>query len=310
MPENFQLHRHQPLARNLALRSKLIQAVRDFFTCRDFLEIDTPVRIPAPAPEPYIMAHPAGGWYLQTSPELCMKRMLCAGFPKIFQICKCFRKEERGSRHLEEFTMLEWYQAGATYHDLMAHCELLFGFIQAALSSDCGIRYKKHRIDITPPWERLSVSDAFGRYGSLTVDEAIRTNQFDEMTAFEIEPNLGLRKPVFLYDYPAAACSLAAPRPDRPHLAQRFELYVAGLELCNGFTEQTNPDEQRRLFDEELTRRRAAGEDITPMPERFLNDLHRMPAAAGNALGLDRLVMLFAGADRIDDVVAFPPETL
>ncbi len=310
MPKTIQWHRHQPLARNLALRSKLIQIVRDFFTGLDFLEIDTPVRIPAPAPEPYIMAHPAGDWYLQTSPELCMKRMLAAGFPKIFQICKCFRKEERGARHLEEFTMLEWYQTDATYHDLMAHCEHLFQFIQAALPIDNGIRYKNHRIDITPPWERLSVSDAFGRHCSLTMDQAIQADKFDEMIAFEIEPNLGLHKPVFLYDYPAAACSLAAPRADRPHLAQRFELYVAGLELCNGFTEQTNPDDQRRLFDEELARRRAGGQDVTPMPERFLHDLHRMPPAAGNALGLDRLVMLFAEADHIDDVVAFPPETL
>jgi lysyl-tRNA synthetase class 2 len=239
-----------------------------------------------------------------------MKRLLAAGYPKIFQICKCFRKEERGKRHLEEFTMLEWYEAEATYHDLMKHCENLFRFISERMSLDDGIRYKGRRIDILPPWERLSVADAFLRYSSLTMDAAIQADKFDEIIAFDIEPNLGLDKPVFMYDYPAITCPLAAPRPDQPHLAQRFELYINGLELCNGFTELTDPDEQRRRFTEELARREKSGEDVYPMPEKFLDDLHLMPEAAGNALGLDRLIMLFADAESIDEVVAFTPEEL
>ncbi len=284
--------------------------MRDFFTAQHFLEVDTPIRIPAPAPEPFIAAHPAGDWYLQTSPELCMKRLLSAGYPKIFQVCKCFRREERGKRHLEEFTMLEWYEAGATYQDLMDRCEKLFQFIGKALPTADNINCRGRRIDISSPWERLSVADAFMQYSSLSMQEAIISEQFDEIIAFEIEPHLGISKPVFLYDYPAATCSLAAPRPDHPHLAQRFELYIGGLELCNGFTEQTNPEKQRRGFAEELARRQNTGQDVYPMPEKFLDDLHLMPEAAGNALGLDRLIMLFAEAESIDEVVAFTPEEL
>jgi len=284
--------------------------VRDFFTSRQFLEVDTPILIPAPAPEPFIAAIPSGNWYLQTSPELSMKRLLAAGYPKIFQICKCFRREERGKRHLEEFTMLEWYDSGATYHDLMKHCETLFLFICGILPLENGIRYRRHYTDMTPPWERLSVEDAFIRYASLTMQDAIKSNKFDEIIAFDIEPNLGLNKPTFLYDYPAETCPLAAPRQDLPHLAQRFELYIGGLELCNGFTELTDSDEQRRRFAEELARRKDSGADVYPMPEKFLDDLHLMPEAAGNALGLDRLVMLFTDAESIDEVVAFTPEEL
>lgn len=284
--------------------------MRDFFTQLHFLEIDTPVRIPAPAPEPFIAAHHSGAWYLQTSPELCMKRLLAAGYSRIFQICKCFREEERGKRHLEEFTMLEWYEADATYHDLMDRCESLFQFVCGKLPLDDGIRYSGHRIDISPPWKRLSVADAFIQYSSLAMEEAIQADKFDEIIAFDIEPRLGMDKPVFLHDYPAHTCPLAAPRKDQPQLAQRFELYIGGLELCNGFTELTDPDEQRRRFAEELARRQNTGADVYPMPEKFLDDLHLMPPAAGNALGLDRLIMLFADAASIDEVVAFTPEEL
>lgn len=304
------IHRQQRITQNLILRSRIIQTVRDFFTGQNFLDVDTPIRIPAPAPEPFIAALPSGDWYLQTSPELNMKRLLAAGYPKIFQICKCFRKEERGKRHLEEFTMLEWYEAGATYHDLMDHCETIFLFIGDRLKLDGGIRYQRHFIDISPSWERLSVEDAFIRYSSLTMDAALKSDKFDEIIAFDIEPNLGLTKPTFLYDYPASTCPLAVPRPDQPHLAQRFELYIGGLELCNGFTELTDPDEQRRRFAKELARRENSGEDVYPMPEKFLDDLHMMPEAAGNAMGLDRLIMLFAQAESIDEVVAFTPEEL
>ncbi len=304
------VNRQQRITQNLVLRSKIFQAVRDFFTDRHFLEVDTPIRIPAPAPEPFISAHSAGDWYLQTSPELCMKRLLAAGYPKIFQICKCFREEERGKRHLEEFTMLEWYEAGATYRDLMKRCESLFQFISDRLPLDGGLRYKGRCINISPPWEKISVTDAFIRYSSLTMTEAIQADKFDEIIAFDIEPHLGIDKPVFLYDYPAASCPLAAPRPDQPHLAQRFELYINGLELCNGFTELTDPDEQRRRFAEELARRQNTGQNVYPMPEKFLDDLYLMPEAAGNALGLDRLIMLFADAESIDEVVAFTPEEL
>lgn len=304
------IERQQHIAPALVLRAKILQAVRDFFTGAGFLEVETPLRIPAPAPEPFIVPHSSGDWYLQTSPELCMKRLLAAGYPRIFQICKCFRREERGRRHLEEFTMLEWYGAHQTYQNLMDQTEGLFQWILAALPEDAAGGSWLRGIDFTPPWDRLSVADAFQKFSPIRMEEALAADRFDEIIAFEIEPRLGLEKPVFLHDYPAGACTLAALCPDRPHLGQRFELYIRGLELCNGFTELTDPAEQRRRFKEELARRAHSGQTVLPLPEKFLDALDRMPPAAGNALGLDRLVMLMTGADAIDGVVAFTPEEL
>ncbi len=304
------IDRQQRIVQNLALRAKILRLIRDYFTEQDFLEVDTPIRIPAPAPEPYIFPQPAGSWYLQTSPELCMKRLLAAGFPKIFQICKCFRMEERGQRHLPEFTMLEWYEAGSTYTRLMERCEALFDFIRKALNLPENLHYKGQAINLSTPWERLTVAGAFNRYAPISMDTAMRTGAFDETIAFDIEPNLGTSRPVFLYDYPASTCGLAAPKPEAPHLIERFELYIGGLELCNGFTELTDPVAQRRHFAAELENRRQNHLPSLPMPEKFLDDLHFMPPAAGNALGIDRLIMLFAGSESIDGVVAFTPEEL
>lgn len=304
------LNRHRQIQKNLALRSKIFQAIRDFFNDHGYLEVDTPERIPAPAPEPFIDAMPANGWYLQTSPELCMKRLLAAGYPKIFQICKCFRKNERGEKHLPEFTMLEWYEADATYFDLMARCEALILFICRQLQMPEALSYQTRQIDLRPPWPKLSVKEAFDRFSSMDIQTAITKDKFDEIIAFDIEPNLGVLKPVFLYDYPASTAMLAAPKPDNPDIAQRFELYIAGLELCNGFTELTDADKQRNRFAKELNNKKNAGQKVYPMPEKFLTALNLMPEASGNAMGLDRLIMLFAGTACIDDVVAFTPEDL
>ncbi len=294
----------------LERRAEIIRAVRGFFQSRRFLEVETPLRIPAPAPEPHILAIPADGWFLQTSPELCMKRLLAAGYARIFQICKCFRKNERGRRHLEEFTMLEWYAAGATYHDLMNQCEDLILSVFAALKRSGPLQYQGNKIDLTRPWPRISVTEAFERFASMDLTTALSTDRFDEVTAFEIEPRLGMDRPVFLTDYPAGASSLAAPQPENPNLAQRFELYISGLELCNGVTELTDAAEQKKRFETEIRARKTAGQPVCPMPERFLDALSFMPEAAGNALGIDRLVMLLTDAECIDAVVAFSPEAL
>jgi lysyl-tRNA synthetase class 2 len=192
----------------------------------------------------------------------------------------------------------------------MDQTEGLFQFVLAVLPANFTIRSHGRSIDCAAPWDRLSVTEAFEKFSPMSVAEALAADRFDEIIAFDIEPRLGADKPVFLYDYPAGACTLAAPCPDRPDLAQRFELYVAGLELCNGFTELTDPDEQRRRFSQELARRRGLGQVVPPMPETFLDDLRRMPRAAGNALGLDRLIMLITGSKSIDGVVAFTPEEL
>ncbi len=292
----------------LHLRAVLIQALRTFFIDRGYLEVDTPLRIPAPAPEAHIEPLASEGWFLQTSPELCMKRLLAAGLPKIFQLCKCFRKGERGDRHLPEFTMLEWYAAGSDYRDLMADCEALLRDLASAMGKEGVLEWQGCRIDLGPEWERITVAEAFQRYAPCTVEEALSRDRFDEMLVEYVEPHLGMATPTFLCDYPATLGALARLSPDDPAVAERFELYVAGLELANGFSELVDPVEQRARFLAEQESIRLQGRDPGPMPERFLDALETMPPAAGIALGVDRLVMLFAGAGKIDQVVAFTPE--
>ncbi len=294
----------------LQLRAVLIQALRTFFVDRDYLEVETPIRIPAPAPEAHIVPLTSEGWFLQTSPELCMKRLLAAGIPKIFQLCKCFRKAERGDRHLPEFTMLEWYGAGSDYRDLMADCEALLRHLAAAMGKNGMLAWQGCRIDLAPAWERITVAEAFRRYAPCTVEEALSQDRFDEMLVEYVEPHLGMATPTFLYDYPAILGALARLSSTDPAVAERFELYVAGLELANGFSELVDPAEQRARFLAEQEMIRLQGRNLGPMPELFLDTLANMPPAAGIALGVDRLVMLFGGADNIDQVVAFPPESL
>ncbi|MFZ0133698.1 MAG: EF-P lysine aminoacylase EpmA [Desulfobacterales bacterium] len=295
---------------NLRLRARIIESVRRFFAENDYLEVETPIRIPAPAPEAHIDAQPSGDWYLQTSPELCMKRLLAAGYPRIFQICKCFRSNERGRKHLPEMTLLEWYTAGADYTAMMTQCEELIGVVARQAGSGVVLRYQGHQIDLTPPWPRLTVAEAFECFASVSVDKALAEDRFDEVMGLDIEQHLGLDQPVFLYDYPAACGALARLKPEDRRLAERFELYIGGLELCNAFSELTDPAEQRSRFEQEGKLRRLTGKAVYPMPEKFLSALKDMPAAAGNALGIDRLVMLLADAADIDDVVAFTPEDL
>jgi lysyl-tRNA synthetase class 2 len=287
----------------------VLRAVRDFFHAEGYLEVTTPVRIPTPAPEEHIDAPAAGDWFLQPSPELCMKRLLAAGYEKIFQICPCFRSGERGHRHLPEMTLLEWYTAHADYRDMMAQTERLIKDIVKRMGNR-QLRYQGQAIDLAGPWERLTVAAAFMRYGSQSVDQALASGRFDEVLALEIEPALGIRRPVFLHDYPAQCAALAKCKTADPTIAERFELYIAGLELCNAFSELGDPAEQRARFDRVLASRVAAGKIRYPQPETFLAALPDMPAAAGNALGLERLVMLVADCARIDDVVSFIPEEL
>jgi elongation factor P--(R)-beta-lysine ligase len=294
----------------LRQRARFIQALRSFFVERGYLEVDTPIRVPAPAPEAYIVPEPSGDWFLQTSPELCMKRLLAAGAGRIFQICKCFRRAERGSLHLPEFTILEWYRAGIDYRELMAECEELFLVLALELTGGDRLETAAGAVSLAPPWERLTVAEAFARHAPLSAAEALARDRFDELLVTHVEPRLGRGKPTFLHDYPAALGALARLRPDDPAVAERFEIYVAGLELANGFSELTDPAEQRQRFAAERRRIEADGRRPGPLPEKFLAALGDMPAAAGIALGVDRLAMLLAGADTIDQVVAFTPEEL
>ena len=272
--------------------------------------METPVRIPAPAPEAHIDAVSSGEWFLQTSPELCMKRLLSKGLTRIFQICPCFRKAERGARHLPEMTLLEWYTAGKDYRWKMNQIEALIRFICNDLKMNDTLFYQEDTVNLRETWDRLTVNDAFVHFTDVSSAEAIRQDRFDELMAFEIEPSLGRKRPVFLMDYPVETAALAKIRPGKPPAAERFELYISGIELCNAFTELTDPVEQRKRFEEELRSRNRLGKPVYSMPEKFLNELDAMPPAAGCALGIDRLVMLFINASTIDEAVAFTPESL
>lgn len=296
----------------LKQRAALIQAIRRFFLDSGYLEVDTPILLPSIAPEAYIApVAAADGFFLQTSPELCMKRLLAGGADKIFQVTRCFRKHERGSRHLSEFTMLEWYRTEADYHDLMADCENLLRFLALAMGMGSSLTWGKSRIDLaSSPWERLTVAEAFSRYAPMSVAEALKTDMFEVMLVEHIEPHLGQGRPTFLSDYPASLAALARLKPGEPAIAERFELYIAGLELANGFSELVDPVEQRRRFSEERARIQPAGRDPGPLPEKFLDALEHMPPSAGIALGVDRLAMLFLNAASIDDAVTFVPEEL
>ena len=303
--------RQASLQKNLQLRARIIQEIRRFFVDRDYLEVETPIRIPAPAPEAHIDAVESGERFLQTSPELCMKRLLAAGIHRIFQICKCFRQGERGRLHLPEMTLLEWYRADSDYLDMMDECEALINTVARMNGSEKDLLiYQGKEIKLTPPWPRISVSEAFEKLGSTPLNAALEGGRFDDIMAEKIEPNLAQTQPVFLYDYPACRASLARLKPQDLRIAERFELYIGGLEICNAFSELTDPVEQRKRFEYEKENRRRSGKPLYAMPEKFLAALGNMPAAAGNALGIDRLVMLFSDSRQIDDVVAFTPEEL
>ncbi len=290
----------------LTERAQIIQSIRSFFIDRGYLEVETPHRIPANAPEPHIDAIASGTCALHTSPELAMKRMLAAGYEQLFQICRVWREGERGQFHLPEFTLLEWYRGGIDYNALMNECMELFFVLFPEGKLDRGGR----TIDLTMPWQKLTVTEAFTRYASMDLNQALASNCFEEILTGEVEPHLGKEKPTFLTEYPSSLAALARSKPGEPQVAERFELYIDGLELANAFSELTDVEEQHRRFEKDEELRRTAGKTPYPLPEKFLAELENMPEAAGIALGLDRLIMLITDAEKIDDVVAFGPDDL
>ena len=303
MEPNWQLARKRPV---LEKRARIVHAIRAFFIERNFLEVETPQRIPANAPELNIDAVPSGEWFLQTSPELAMKRLLAAGYGNIFQLSHCWRQGERGSRHLPEYSMLEWYRPESDYHALMDDCEQLLRQLAAAPQ----LCYQNQQIALTAPWPRLSVAEAFALYANCSVEEALADARFDEVMSLQIEPQLPTDQPIFLTEYPASQASLARLCPGNPNVAERFELYIGGMELANAFSELTDPKEQKERFETEERQRRTAGKTAYPLAAPFLTELQTMPEAAGIALGVDRLIMLLCDCDTIDDVTALPPEQL
>jgi lysyl-tRNA synthetase class 2 len=299
----------------LRQRSNLLQAIRSFFLERDYIEVDTPLRLPVLIPESNLIPFSSEDCFLHTSPELCMKRLLARGCDRIFQICHCFRKEEHGRLHQSEFSMLEWYHKGWDYFDLMRQCEALICTLGRQLSHGSAssplpyLSWRGARVALTPPWDRLTVTEAFRRYAGREVGEVLRAGFFDEILVAEIEPHLGWERPVFLHDYPVELGSLARRSRQNPAVAERFELYIAGVELANGFSELVDPQEQRHRFALEQTALRAAGREVL-LPEKFLAELRLVRETAGIALGVDRLCMLLMGSPDIAMVTPFIFEEL
>lgn len=311
----------------LKLRAELLARVRNFFARRGVLEVDTPILSAAGTTDPNLHSYaatstaPGDGTsrrYLHTSPEFAMKRLLAAGMGPIYQVCKVFRAGETGRRHNPEFTLLEWYRTGFTYHALMDEVTALVAEMLA------GCR------NIERP-ERLSYREAFLRHAGVDPHEGSaselaaaaqargitvaglapedRDAWRDLLLSHAVEPNLGNGRPTFLYDYPASAAALARIRPGAPPVAERFELYYEGIELANGFQELTNAQEQRTRFEQDRAVRRRRGLADVPPDERLLAALeHGLPDCSGVALGFDRLVMLAAGTNAIVDVSTFPAD--
>ncbi len=300
--------------KELHLRAALFRYIRKFFSSQGFLEVDTPIRQPSCIPESNISPLRSNQYFLQTSPELCMKRLLAAGCEKIFQVCHCFRSEECGRLHLEEFQMLEWYRTGTNYHHLMDDCEDLIRFILTEFQrSRCSENFNAPLFpgfDLSLPWQRLSVEQAFYKYSSVPLHDAVVEDIFDEILVEKIEPHLGFNRPLFLYDYPLALGSLARVNRHNPLFVERFELYIKGVELANGFSELTDAVEQRKRFQAEIDCINGIDGRRHEMPELFLQDLDKIDTAAGIAMGLDRLFMLMMGFDYISQAVTFSPSEL
>jgi lysyl-tRNA synthetase class 2 len=291
----------------LETRSRTLRAVRDFFNRSGFIEVETPVRLSTPALELHIDAVAAGDGYLRTSPELHMKRLLARGLDRIFQIGPCFRAGERGRYHSPEYTMLEWYRAHTDYMGILEDTRSLLTSVVREVLGSTTVPYGGNLIRIDSDWERLCVREAFLRSAGWDPLTEFDADRFDVDLVERVEPRLPLDRPVVLMDFPPPLAALARCRPDEPPVAERWELYVGGIELANAFSELTDAGEQRARFERCAAARRGTGREAYPLDEAFLEALQSgMPPAGGVALGMDRLVMLLAGTSSIGDVQAFP----
>lgn len=326
----------------LLKRAAVMSAIRRFFAAADFVEVETPALQVSPGMEPHLQAFatelraPDGGrstLYLHTSPEFACKKLLVAGEPRLFALARVFRNGERAAWHHPEFTMLEWYRAGAAYETVMDDCAALLRASADAAGCTC-VEVTGRVCDPRATVQRISVAEAFDRWAGIDllatapdpcnpsadlIAAAARradvrvADDDDWLTVFtrvmleRVEPHLGVGAPTILYDYPVSQAALSRPKPSDPRLAERFELYVAGVELANAFGELTNAGEQRRRFEADQALKMQIYGEAYPMDEDFLSALtFGMPEAAGIALGVDRLVMLLSGAARIEDVLWLP----
>ncbi len=323
----------------LEARAALLREVRGFFHEAGFLEVETPRRVLCPGLEPHLEAFAIEGVprrFLPTSPELHLKRLVAAGYERIYELGRCFRAGEAGPLHLAEPTLLEWYRTGATLEALMGDCETLLRRVAAVAGPPPGVapaRPPLATLDLTAPFERIPYRDAVCRFAGLdpadfpegararlraaVADLGIHTAADDDRDTLlerlwvdRVEPRLRALGPCFVTEFPASQAALAevAGDPVWP-VARRFELYVAGVELANAFFELTDAVEQRRRFRSWQEERAALGQEVYPLDEAFLAALEEgLPPCAGIALGVDRLVMLATGAADVATVTAFGGE--
>lgn len=276
----------------LKARDALMQSIRAFFHSKGFIEVETPIRMKTPCMELHIDAEPSGNRWLRTSPELYHKKLLAQGGQKIFEIGKCFRQGERGDRHHPEYTMLEWYRAGGDYNDMLDDLQRLLVVVGRVTSPGAG-------------WKIFTIAEVYEKFAGWNPVENFDADRFDFDMVEKIEPNLPKDTPVILKDYPAECCALARLKPDNPKVAERWELYLGGIEIANAYSELTDPDEQRARFEKWGAQRRALGKTVYPIDEEFIRCLANMPPSGGCALGIDRLLMAFTGATTFDDVLSF-----
>jgi len=312
-------------------RSRIIQEIRNFFLERDFLEVETPMMQPIPGgaeAEPFKTYHNALGMdlYLRIAPELYLKRLVVGGFERVFEINRNFRNEGISTQHNPEFTMLEFYQAYATYTDLMVLTEQLFAAVARAVSGSTTISYQGNAIELAGPWRRMSLHSAmvdiggvdpaslhnkeslleFGARNGVKITKTgklgkVMTKLFDAV----VEPRL--IQPTFITNYPAEVSPLSRRSDQKPDLTERFELFIAGREIANGFSELNDPIDQRERFIQQVKSREAGDEMAHQMDEDYIEALeYGMPPTAGEGIGIDRLVMLLTDAISIREVILFP----
>lgn len=332
--------RHRDRRPGLLLRNRIKAAIRAWLEAQGFVEIDAGALVVSPGNETHLHAFATEHigtdldrrrLYLHTSPEFAMKKLIAAGEERIFAFAPVYRNRERGALHAPEFTMLEWYRAGADYTVLWDDCAAML-----ALAAEIGGRtrwsFRGGEAEIGGAPDRLTVDEAFRTYagfslldtcpggvadrdalraraeaaGVRTADDDTWSDIFSRVLVARIEPNLGHPRPTILSEYPAPEAALARAVPGRPEVAERFELYVAGVEIANGFGELTDADAQRRRLDVEMDEKARIYGERYPLDEAFLAALRHMPPASGCALGFERLVMLAAGASRVDEVIWTP----
>ncbi|MEY9121396.1 EF-P lysine aminoacylase EpmA [Bradyrhizobium yuanmingense] len=324
----------------LQARGAVTGALRGFFTEQGFVEVETSVLQVSPGNETHLHAprteimRPDGSRasrYLRTSPEFACKKLLAAGETRIFEFARVFRDRERGDLHLPEFTMLEWYRAGAPYDAIMADCVVVIA--RAAQATGIGtFSFRGRTADPFAEPELLTVAGAFAQFAGIDLLSTISSGEgnraalaaaaagkvrvaqddtwsdiFSKMLVEHVEPHLGQGRLTILFEYPSPEAALARVKTDDPRVAERFEIYACGVELANGFGELTDAGEQRKRFTESMTEKQRRYGEAYPLDEDFLAAVAAMPEASGVALGFDRLVMLASGATRIDQVVWTPP---